>query len=59
MDEKTQTVGLTYFKRNLERVTRSMNQSGREIVVMRRNAPWVKVVPLATESGRDSESIKQ
>lgn len=48
MGEVTRTVGLTFFKRNLEKVTRSVNESGKELVVMRRNAPWIKVVPLAT-----------
>lgn len=40
-------VGVTQFKRSLQRYLRDANEDGHEIVVMRRNSPVALVTPMA------------
>lgn len=55
--EKTEIIGLTEFKRNMERWTRKANDEGVELVVCKRNRPWVRVLP-ASEGTALAESTK-
>lgn len=47
-------IGLTRAKEQFNSITARANETGREVLVMKRNAPWVKIVPLAA-SGAEAE----
>lgn len=48
--EKTEIIGLTEFKRNMERWTKRVNEGGVSLLVCKRNRPWVCVVPAARKA---------
>ena len=48
-------IGLTRAKAELNKVTARANETGRPVTVLKRNAPWVRIVPLAARNRSGKE----
>lgn len=55
-EENAAVLGITETKRHFSRVTRWAIETGRSVVVMKQNTPWVKIVPLAQNGGEDDKA---
>ena len=49
MDDWTgdELIGLSKAKAEFHRVTSRVNETGRPVTVLKQNAPWVRILPLA------------
>lgn len=55
-EEQSRLVGMTQAKNHLSAVLREANESGADIVLMRRNAPYARISPLAADERSEKDS---
>ena len=53
-------IGLSRAKAEFNKVTAHANETGRPVTVLKRNAPWVRIVPLAVgDPGERGKILEQ